>query len=227
MILNSISIWFSEHSLTVLLTIATIFTVFWLLQFCERLKMKWYAATLLSLLHVAYGVCCVRFFASLEGSSGGMSLFGAVFFMPLGYWIGAKIGHRSLEEVFDIFAIAMIMTLFCARCNCLVSGCCLGQVIRPGSPARWPTREIELIFYAVFLAQMIPKVIRGKTYGRVYPLFMFAYGAFRFVIEFFRVSQSASIFHIAHLWSGVSIVIGATLYFTIVDRMKKPKKRNG
>ena len=47
-----------------------------------------------------------------------MSIFGAVFFMPVGYYLGAKLFRRPLADVFDIFAVPMIFTLFCSRINC-------------------------------------------------------------------------------------------------------------
>ena len=126
--------------------------------------MKWYVAFCLSILHVAYGVFCVKAFAVLEGnpiSNGAMSLFGAVFFMPVAYWLGAKLTKRDVAEVFDIFAPCMIFTLLCARVNCLFAGCCQGRLIPGMEPWRFPTRELELVFYIVFLAILSPRVLRG------------------------------------------------------------------
>ncbi len=99
--------------LLLVLILAAVTTFVWLLQFQKRLRMPWWAALLLSILHVIYGVVCVRAFARLEGaSSGAMSIFGAVFFMPVGYFLGAKLFRRPLADVFDIFAVPMIFTLF-------------------------------------------------------------------------------------------------------------------
>ena len=190
-----------DNSLYLLLALAAMFTVIWVGLLRRRLRMSWPAVVLISLLHVAYGVVCVKVFAVMEGNGadkGAMSLFGAVFFMPLAYWLGARLTKRSMAEVFDIFAICMIFTLFCARINCLISGCCLGRLIPGIEPLRWPTRETELIFYAVFLALLAPRVFRGTASGRVYPLYMFTYGIVRCVLECFRVSATDKLFHLSH-----------------------------
>lgn len=206
-----------EHPLYLLLALATVCTFVWLFLLRERLRAKWYAVLLLAVLHVFYGVLTVKAFAILEAGfdlsrAGAMSLFGAVFFMPPAYWLGAKLTKRPPAEVFDIFAVCMIFTLMCARCNCLLAGCCLGRQISGSSPLRWPTRETELLFYAVFLFLMVPRVWNGRTRGTLYPIYMIAYGAFRFLVEFFRVSATAKLFHLSHLWALLSLGLGISIY---------------
>ena len=218
-----------QNSLYLLLALAAVFTFLWLLHARERLRMTWYAALGLSLLHVAYGVLCVKVFAVLEGNepgAGAMSLFGAVFFMPLAYWLGAKLTKRRTAEVFDIFAICMIFTLMCARVNCLFAGCCLGRQISSASALRWPTRELELIFYLVFLLRLAPAVWKNRTYGQVYPLYMFAYGIVRSILECFRVSSSNNLFHLSHVWALASVAVGAAFYAEL-KRGREHKKPRG
>ena len=217
-----------ENRLYLLLGLAAECTFVWLLHFRGRLQMAWYVAIGLSLLHVAYGVFCVKAFAVLEGNElgeGAMSLFGAVFFMPLAYWLGAKLTKRSTAEVFDIFAICMIFTLMCARVNCLFAGCCIGRQISSHSALRWPTRELELVFYAVFLFLMTPRVWRGKTYGQVYPVYMITYGLVRSVLECFRVSSTNNLFHLSHVWALASIAIGAAFYAELKRSRERKKSR--
>ena len=209
---------FQENSLYLLLAVATAATFVWLLLFRERLRITRIAALGLSLLHVAVGLLCVKFFAFLEGAdSGARSLFGAVFFMPLAYALGAKLSRRKAADVFDIFAVCMIFTLFCARISCLVSGCCQGRMIPGLEPHRWPTREAELIFYAVFLTLTVPKIWKGKTQGQVYPQYMMYYGLTRFILELFRDNGTNYVFHLAHLWAILAFVLG----FVIVTEIKR------
>ena len=200
-----------ENSLVILLTAASIFTFFWLYLQRVRLKMRLYAVFIITILHVLYGVMTVKIFATLEGSPGGMSLFGAVFLMPIAYYLGARMTKRPVAEVFDILTICMIFTLMCARINCLISGCCLGRQISYHTAARWPTRETELIFYIVFLLAAIPKVRQRKTVGMVYPVYMVAYGLFRAVNECFRESASPGIFHLSHVWAFLTLGIGISV----------------
>lgn len=219
-----------ENSLYVLLGAAAVCTFAWLFLLRHRLRMNGTASLALSLLHVAYGVFCVKAFAVLEGnplSGGAMSLFGAVFFMPPAYWLGAKLTGRDTGEVFDIFAPCMIFTLLCARINCLISGCCLGRMIPGFEPVRFPTRELELVFYVVFLVYTVPRIYRGKTFGQVYPLYMAAYGVTRGVLECFRVSSGDQLFHLSHIWALLAFSIGFGFAVEIKRRhtLRQTRKR--
>lgn len=218
-----------ENSLYLLLGLAAVCTFVWLLQFRSRLRMTWYAALALSLLHVAYGVFCVKAFAVLEGngpSMGAMSLFGAVFFMPPAYWLGARLTKRDAAAVFDVFAVCMIFTLLCARVNCIISGCCQGRLIPGLEPLRWPTREAELVFYVIFLAIMAPRVLKNVTFGQVYPLYMLSYGIVRSVLECFRVAATDNIFHLSHVWAVLALSLGVGFYGELKRRHTKRHMRN-
>ena len=110
--LDLVFIWLKEHSLIVLLLLGTIFNVFWLYRMRRQLQMKWYAVIAFSVLHTVCGVLSVKAFAFLEtGDAGNMSLFGGVFFMPVLYFISAKVSKRNIKAVFDIFTICMIFTV--------------------------------------------------------------------------------------------------------------------
>ncbi len=219
-------IWLHAHALYALLAVGAAFTFVWLLLLRKRLRMTWYAALGLSILHVMAGVLCVRLFARMEGAdAGAMSLFGAVFFMPVLYWLGGKLTRRPAAEVFDLFAIPMIFTLMCARVNCLISGCCLGRQITMTSLLRWPTREAELLFYTVFLALLAPRVKRGETKGAVYPIYMIAYGVFRVIVECFRVSSTNQVFHLSHVWALLSLSLGLSIYPEVRRQRNKGKSK--
>ena len=212
-------VFLKQHSLILLLTAASVFTFFWLYWQRQRLGMEPYAVLIVTILHVLYGVFTVRLFAAMEGSPGGMSLFGAVFLMPAAYYAGARITRRPIAEVFDILTICMVFTLLCARVNCLISGCCLGRQISSHTEARWPTRESELVFYIIFLIAAIPRVREGKTKGNVYPVYMAAYGAFRAVNECFRQSAASnSIFHLSHLWAVLTLCLGLSFLMEMRKR---------
>ena len=212
---------FRQHTLSLLLAFAAAVTFLWLLRFRKRLRMSWPAALGFSLLHVLVGLLCVTAFAFLEGAeSGARSLFGAVFFMPLAYGLGAKLFKRKAADVFDVFAVCMIFTLLCARVGCLFSGCCQGRMIPGLEPHRWPTRELELVFYAVFLAATVPGILKGKSGGRVYPTYMIAYGLTRGILECFREAPTNSVFHLAHIWALLSLILGFVI-LTEIDRHQR------
>ena len=205
-----------SHALVILLIIAAVFTFDWLMQCRKQLNSKWYWLLAVSALHVLYGVATVKLFAFAEAgfrseAAGSMSLFGSIFLMPPAYFIGAKLTKRSAAVVFDVFTVPLAATLLLARINCTIAGCCLGKLI-PGTEIRWPTRELEIVFYIVFIISVISRVYKGKGRGRIYPMFMICYGAFRFIIEFFRDNPSfIGPFHLSHLWALITLALGIVI----------------
>lgn len=101
-------------TLLAVLTVGTAFTFLWLMLCKERLRIKWYAALPIAVLHTICGVLCVKVFAVVEvgfdmSKAGNMSLFGGIFILPLFYYLGAKLTRRKPAEVFDVFTICMIL----------------------------------------------------------------------------------------------------------------------
>ena len=219
--------WLSDHALILLLGCGTLFNVYWLHRCRERLHLRWLSVLLLSVLHTVLGVLSVKVFALFEtGNFSNMSLFGGVFFMPLFYWGVAKLAKQKTADVFDVFTICLVFTLMCARLNCMISGCCLGAhiPIEGLTHLRFPTREMELIFYVILLSRLWRKVLSGSARGMIYPIYMISYGIFRFVTETLRVSnRTDSILHISHLWALLSLGIGISIY----GELRKKEKKTG
>ena len=224
--------WLSDHALILLLGCGTLFNVYWLHRCRERLHLRWPSVLLLSVLHTVLGVLSVKVFALFEtGNFSNMSLFGGVFFMPLFYWGVAKLAKQKAADVFDVFTICLVFTLMCARLNCMISGCCLGAhiPIEGLTHLRFPTRELELLFYVLLLSRLWRKVVTGSARGMIYPIYMISYGIFRFVTETLRFSdRTDSILHVSHLWALLSLGIGISIYGELRKKEKKTGgKRNG
>ena len=219
-----------SDKIILLLSAGAVFTAVWLVLLRKRLDMPWYAAIPLAILSTVYGVLTAKVFAFLESgfntdSFGNMRLFGVVFFMPLAYWLGAKLSKRSYREVFDVFTPCIIFTVMCARINCIVSGCCIGLPIPGMNGVRFPTREAEILFYIILLICICPRVLKGKYRGQAYPIYMISYGAFRFVVEFFRSADTSSVFHSAHIWALIALIIGISIYAEIKSETATRKRR--
>lgn len=218
------------YNLQLILVVATGVSFFWLSFFKKELRIRWYAALILSVLHTLIGVVCVKAFAAFEGligpgEAGNLSLYGGVFLMPVFYFAGAKIFRRDVAMTFDVFSLPLILTLFCSRFNCLVNGCCLGLMI-PGTDMRWPTRGAEMLFYVILIHILGTKVFKRRFDGRVYPIYMLSYGIFRFVIEWFRESEHIiGVIHISHIWSLAAAIIGATLLIILSKNQKSAVKK--
>lgn len=218
------SILFDKYFLYIILAFASLFGYFWISSNRKTLRISEVMSLVLAVLHTLVGVVCVKAFAFLEGAeSGAMSLFGAIFFMPVIYFAAAKLTKRKTADVFDIFVILIIFTLMCSRINCLRAGCCLGSIIPGTESLRWPNRELEIGFYLVLLVWLGIKVGKSQYSGKMYPMYMMAYGVFRFIVEWFRVSENEVLFfHISHIWALVSFCIGAYVY----GKLSKAKKSN-
>ena len=224
--------WLTDRALFILLGCGTLFNVYWLHRCRERLHLRWLSVLLLSVLHTVLGVLSVKVFALFEtGNFSIMSLFGGVFFMPLFYWGVAKLAKQKAADVFDVFTICLVFTLMCARLNCIISGCCLGAhiPIEGLTHLRFPTRELELLFYVLLLSRLWRKVLSGSARGMIYPIYMIAYGIFRFVTETLRFSdRTDSILHVSHLWALLSLGIGISIYGELRKKEKKTGgRRNG
>ena len=224
--------WLSDHALILLLGCGTLFNVYWLHRCRERLHLRWLSVLLLSVLHTVLGVLSVKVFALFEtGNFSNMSLFGGVFFMPLFYWGVAKLAKQKTADVFDVFTICLVFTLMCARLNCIISGCCLGAhiPIEGLTHLRFPTRELELLFYVLLLSRLWRKVLSGSARGMIYPIYMISYGIFRLVTETLRFSdRTDSILHVSHLWALLSLGIGISIYGELRKKEKKTGgRRNG
>ncbi len=107
------------------------------------------------------------------------------------------IGHR--EPTGDWFAVGVPLAIAAGRLGCLRYGCCNGKVCEAGSPfsiegadgiSRWPAVPVELGFNLLFVATILPLVLRRQLpavlQGQLFHVYLVAYGSFRFWHEFHR-----------------------------------------
>ncbi len=212
--------------LMVVLLAGTVFTYFWFLHYKEKLRFNGLTALVAAIVHTIYGVLCVTVFAVIETMNiknfGNLSIFGATFFMPLLFFVFAKLGKRSAADVFDIGTVSMMFTLMCSRFNCLVSGCCYGISFFNSPTLRWPTREAEIVFYVVLILVLALRMKKNQSGGTNYPIYMIAYGIFRFIVEWVRHYDGNSVVHKAHVWALISLALG----ISILVEMKAAKNKN-
>lgn len=230
--MDMLLIWMKEHALLILLSAGTVFNVFWLYRFRDKLDFKIPVIIILSILHTVVGVLSVKAFAIIEGFGdlsvvGNMSLFGGIFFMPLFYAAVSRVMKRPMAVVFDYFTVCMVFTVMCARINCIISGCCRGAYIHGADGPRWPTRELEVLFYIILLCYLINIIRIEGNRGQIYLIYVIAYGIFRFVEEFFRESAATlGVFHKAHIWALISLGLGISFYAELQKKQSKSKRRN-
>ena len=186
------------------------------------LKKPW-QVLLLCLGFSAGSTLSAMLFASLEGllsgngfRFGAISTYGVYFFAPPAVYFAAKAAKRDGWRWVDMFAVYAPPSLFLMRINCLASGCCGGSPI--GSTGfHWPTRQAEMIFYAIMFLVLLRREKAGARIGTAFPLLAGAYGAFRFIEEWFRDYSLGALIHMAHIWSLMALIIGFGLYFELAS----------
>lgn len=226
----------STHTLVLCFIIGSFIIAYYWLKFQKELNMKWYIAPILSLSHCTLGVITMKLWAILEvggnlEDAANMRIYGALFILTPLYYLGAKLTKRKASLVMDISSVCTIIGLFVGRINCLMSNCCAGTLITPGGSMHWPIREAELVYSVVFALYFGIRIYRKKTWGQVCPILFISYGTLRFILEWFReeFTTQVGIFHLAHIWSLLSIAIGAGCYIYINSKRKQNKKsgKNG
>ena len=136
------------------LVIGVVLMSVWWLKFQKKLNMKWYWAPILSTLHFIFSLIFVKFWALLEvgfvaEKAANMRLYGAIFLLPIVYYIGAKVSKRDVSLVMDMLAVCAAVGLLLVRVNCLIAGCCDGVCITPETTARWPIVELEMAYVLI------------------------------------------------------------------------------
>ena len=224
---------FADRPLLIVFIADIIVGSWWLKKFEKQFNLKWPEIILMTILSIAVAMLSMRALAILEAGgdlsqSAFIRLYGAVFTLPILYYVFAKVKQGSVPLAMDVAAMIAALGLFCGRINCFKEGCCAGVYFFGSETIRWPIRELELLFYVVFILFYVKKISSGKTYGQVYPVFMIAYGIFRFFAEWLREEYTGSIgvIHLAHIWSLISIAVGTSVYFELkTQRDKKTERR--
>jgi len=122
----------------------------------------------------------------------GRSITGALIFGFLFAEIAKPMmGYRMPPN--DRFATLLPFTIAIGRIGCLTAGCCRGiacdgwyGMTGPDGISRYPIPLIEIIFQLATGLAFILMVKRGLLFGRLFSVYLVAYGAFRFGTEFIR-----------------------------------------
>ena len=220
--MGKIIYFFISHPLIIFAALILIAIFLWLMKFEKKLNLKWKEALLVALVHVIVGWSCMRLLAIMEAGgdlkkAANIRLYGAIFVLPFLYYAWAKLTKRNTALVMDIAAVCVIFGAISGRLNCLTSGCCQGTLMFNSDTLRWPIRGLELIFYTIFLMYYCGKIMKRKTHGEVYSIYLISYGVLRLICEFVRVefTTQVGVFHLAHIWSMISIAAGALLYYRV------------
>lgn len=120
----------------------------------------------------------------------------------------------------DRFAVVIPFSVATGRVGCLLDGCCSGlpyqgwlAMAGVDGVLRYPSQLIEMLFHAAIGVTFLVLVRRGLLPGRIFAVYLMAYGAFRFLTEFLRVTpRTASGLSVYQFWCVVMVILGALSY---------------
>ncbi len=132
-------------------------------------------------------------------SRSGFVFYGGLIGGGLAGWIFVQRNKLPALTVLDLIAPAVALGHSLGRLGCFSYGCCygkptssfIGMVFPAGSPAGIgepviPTQLISSFFLLVIFFLLLFVRDRKKFEGQVFLSYLFLYGLFRFIIEFYR-----------------------------------------
>lgn len=134
---------------------------------------------------------------------GGMSFHGGLLGVIVGMWLFARKTNQSLLAVGDFVAPLVTIGLFSGRIGNFINGELWGKATESqwgmlvydpslnAVVAKYPTQLLEALLEGVVLLILLLWYTRKpRPFGSVAGLFLVAYGAFRFFVEFYRVPDA-------------------------------------
>lgn len=125
----------------------------------------------------------------------------------------------------DRFAAVLPFSLAIGRVGCFLTGCCLGvahdgwlSVTYADGVSRHPAQLYEAAFQVAAGAALLSFARRGVLRGRLFALYLVAYGAFRFGVEFVRETPRVLAGH--SVYQALCVVMIVTGAVTLVLRSK-------
>lgn len=167
------------------------------------------------------GTMLMYFFES--GEFGGISFFGAVFFVPI-FMLPALCLKFSYKEILNLCAPLGGLMLAIMKVNCLISNCCFGKYL-PSLGFQFPSQIVEMV--AALLVMIVLLVIEVYCKDEhLYGWFLILYGASRFLLNGFRygIKPFVGVLSNGHFWALISVIIGIVWIVCAKTRRKSDKK---
>ena len=171
------------------------------------------------LLLTASGVFGTYFWYFVENFEiAGRSFYGAVFIVPLFFFIVGKILRSPYGQILDLCAPAECVMLVLMKALCFIEGCCGGRVLwvnASGNEIVFPSQLAELLNAVLVFVLLMILAYRKKNQGMLYPWYLVIYGASRFILNFFRQEwvTTQHFVPLGTVWSVLAFAIGISILF--------------
>ena len=155
----------------------------------------------------------------VAGAFGGRTVVGGL----LGGWLAVEAGKRGLDvrtATGDGFALPLAIALACGRLGCFFTGCCAGRRLDPGERYEWwrglaiddghgshrfPAQLAEVAFHAIAAVVLFATMRAGIGKNRRFALYVAAYAAFRFALEWLRDNPRLALGLTYYQWLAVPL----------------------
>lgn len=171
---------------------------------------------------------------SLPELLGGSVFYGGMIGGGVGLFLFARKKWGSYLDLFDVYCSLIPLGQAIGRLGCYCNGCCYGRpytgflavhyIVDGASRMVFPTWFIESAFcLALFLSLF---AVSRRLYSGIYSaVYLLAYSAFRFFIEFFRGDGIRGVWWVLSTSQYISILIFAAGGYLLVKAVQK-KERN-
>ncbi len=200
------------------------------------MQMKWYGLKLwksivISVLLTIIGTVGTYLMYFIEtGIVGGISFFGAVFFVPIIFVIVSLIVHIPYTILMDLCAPAECVMLCIMKIQCAVCGCCDGRILfttAEGVAVRFPSQIVELFNALVIAFILLYLSHKPNKKGSIYWWYMIIYGCSRFVLNLLRETTPVFLgLANGSLWSLLSIAVGIFILLILKRKQKLRMLKN-
>lgn len=194
----------------------------------RKFKIQWYTALLLGMIMILLETFSAKFMFLLENPStindgiswtGGYSLFGVFFFIPLFLFLISWIMKLKYLDLMDLLIPGILLELAFYRIGCTCAGCCYGIDVGWGisngiQDHLFPVQPLESvldigIFITVLLMFLKGTLRRGEPFYLTYC----SYGFIRFVLEFLRQRTNVvGILSVSHFFALAVMIFGLAMF---------------
>lgn len=153
------------------------------------------------------------------GAFGGVSFYGSVFLIPIIMPLFGLLFRLKPGQTMDICGPCVAIMIGCLRFSCFLTGCCGGWTACIGSICfEWPTQMLDSIGDFAIMTWLLHKESGEPQSGKLYPIFMVAYSAMRFFLEFLRDTSKDWIYLSHGQWFAILAVVFGLSWIGILNR---------
>lgn len=212
----------------IFLSLGTILMFFPIWRLGKVRKIPIWKCGLISIVLTVVGTLGTMLMYYIEtGTFGGISFFGAVFIVPIIFFLVAVLLHEPYGLLLDMCAIGECVMSALMKIHCYISGCCRGRPLfeTQNGTFYFPSRLAEMLMALGIFIVLFLWYKKEKKRNQLYAWYLILYGSFRFCLNWFRElpDYSATLLPMGNIWSLVAIISGL-IWILVAEKIKVDKQ---